>query len=261
MSEPFYWRDKLSKRRQRLFNRSEQATRSYNVNGNLKENIVDINNYRKQTKKRVELLPKNLAQEKYIDVLEDQNINIVFACGYAGSGKTYLATLYAIQCLKTGVCEKIVITRPNVAVDDRDIGALPGDILKKMAPWTRPVLDVLEEYFTVKEIAAMIEDNIIELVPLAYIRGRTFKNSIVILDEAQNTTKSSMLSALTRIGEGSKLIITGDTRQSDRGKANGLTDFLDRFISSKRIAVCYFDKNSVERHPVIGEILNLYGEE
>lgn len=251
----------MSKRRQRLFNRSEQTTRSYNVNGNLKENIVDINNYRKQPKKRVELLPKNLAQEKYIDALENQNINIVFACGYAGSGKTYLATLYAIQCLKSGTCEKIIITRPNVAVDDIDIGALPGDILKKMAPWTRPVLDVLEEYFTVKEIAAMIEDNIIELVPLAYIRGRTFKNAIIILDEAQNTTASSMLSALTRIGEGSKMIITGDTRQSDRGKTNGLTDFLTRFISSQRICVCHFDKTSVERHPVIGEILNLYGEE
>jgi phosphate starvation-inducible protein PhoH len=174
---------------------------------------------------------------------------------------TYLATLYAIQCLKEGTCDKIVITRPNVAVDDRDIGALPGDILKKMAPWTRPVLDVLEEYFSVKEITAMIEENIIELCPLAYIRGRTFKNSIILLDEAQNTTKSSMLSALTRIGEGSKMVVTGDTRQSDRGHDNGLTDFLGRFEKSKHIAVCHFDKKSVERHPIIGEILHLYGEE
>lgn len=249
----------LSKRRQRLYNRNHE--RNYTVNGNVKENIVDINSFRKQIKKRVELIPKNIAQERYLKCLEDPKINIVFACGYAGSGKTWLATLYAIQCLKEGICDKIVITRPNVAVDDRDIGALPGDILKKMSPWTRPVLDILEEYFTVKEIAAMIEDNIIELVPLAYIRGRTFKNSIIILDEAQNTTKSSMLSALTRIGENSKMIITGDTRQSDRGKINGLSDFIERFINSDRIAVCYFDKKSVERHPVIGEILKLYGEE
>ena len=251
----------MSRRGKRPFNRADSVTRGYNTNGNLKENIVDINSYRKAIKKKVELIPKNVAQERYIDALEDQNIDIVFACGYAGSGKTYLATLYAVQCLKDGTCDKIVITRPNIAVDDKDIGFLPGDILKKMAPWTRPVMDVLEEYFTVKEITAMIEENVIELVPLAHIRGRTFKNSIVILDEAQNTTSSSMLSALTRIGQGSKMIITGDTRQSDRGKSNGLQDFLDRFSSSKKIAVCHFDKKSVERHPVIGEILRLYGEE
>lgn len=251
----------MSRRGKRPFNRAENVTRGYNTHGNLKENIVDINNYRKPIKKKVELIPKNVAQERYIDALEDQNIDIVFACGYAGSGKTYLATLYAVQCLKQGTCEKIVITRPNIAVDDKDIGFLPGDILKKMAPWTRPVMDVLEEYFTVKEITAMIEENVIELVPLAHIRGRTFKNSVVILDEAQNTTASSMLSALTRIGQGSKMIITGDTRQSDRGRSNGLQDFLDRFRSSNKIAVCHFDKKSVERHPVIGEILKLYGEE
>lgn len=249
--------DHLSKRRQRPFNKDNTVSRT----ASHKENIIDINKYRSPPKKKVELLPKNIAQEKYIDILQNPDINIVFACGYAGSGKTYLATLYAIQCLKNGLVNKIVISRPNVAVDDRDIGALPGDIMKKMAPWTRPVLDVLEEYFTVREITNMIEDNVIELVPLAYIRGRTFKNSIVILDEAQNTTKSSMLSALTRIGEGSKLVITGDTRQSDRGKVNGLTDFLDRFIQSDKIAVCHFDKKSVERHPVITEILHLYGEE
>lgn len=248
----------MSKRRHRPYSKDNTVSRN---NYNNKENIIDINKYRSAPKKRVDLLPKNVAQEKYLDALQNPDINIVFACGYAGSGKTYLATLYAIHCLKNQLIEKIVITRPNVAVDDRDIGALPGDLLKKMAPWTRPVLDVLEEYFTVREITNMIENNIIELVPLAYIRGRTFKNSIVILDEAQNTTKSSMLSALTRIGENSKMIITGDTRQSDRGKVNGLTDFLDRFIQSEKIAVCTFDKKSIERHPVISEILNLYGEE
>ena len=248
-------------RRIRGSSRAEHKTRGYNTHGNLKENIVDINSFRKATKQKVVLLPKNLAQERYIDALEDNNTNIVFACGYAGSGKTYLATLYAIRCLKEGTCDKIVITRPNIAVDDKDIGFLPGDIMKKMAPWTRPVLDVLEEYYSVKEIAHMIEENIIELVPLAHIRGRTFKNSIVILDEAQNTTKSSMLSALTRIGENSKMIITGDTKQSDRGQSNGLSDFLDRFDGCKGIRVCHFDRNSVERHPIIGTILRLYGEE
>ena len=250
----------LSRRFKRSY-RAENANRNHGNNGNLKENIVDINNYRKPTKQKVTLLPKNLAQETYIDALENSNINIVFACGYAGSGKTYLATLYAIKSLMEGKCDKIVITRPNIAVDDKDIGFLPGDIMKKMAPWTRPVLDVLEEYYSVKEITYMIEENIIELVPLAFIRGRTFKNAIVIVDEAQNTTKSSMLSALTRIGEGSKMIITGDIKQSDRGASNGLSDFLERFNNSKHIKVCHFDKKSIERHPVIGEILRIYGEE
>lgn len=247
----------LSKRNHRSFNRAD-TSKNFN---NHKNNIIDINSYRKPIKQNVVLLPKNKAQEHYIDSLENQEKHIVFAHGYAGTGKTYLATLYAIQCLKQNLVDKIVITRPNVAVDDRDIGFLPGDILKKMSPWTKPILDVFEEYYSVKEIAQMIEENIIELVPMAYIRGRTFKNSIILLDEAQNTTPSSMLSALTRIGENSKMIITGDTKQSDRGKINGLSDFLQRFTENPRIAVCYFDKKSIERHPVITDILKLYGEE
>jgi phosphate starvation-inducible PhoH-like protein len=248
----------LSKRNHRFHSKADS---NFKNNHNFKENIVDINSYRKPIKQNVVLLPKNKAQEKYIDSLEDPNIYIVFGHGYAGSGKTYLATLYAIQCLKQQVVNKIVITRPNVAVDDRDIGYLPGDILKKMSPWTKPILDVFEEYYSTKEITQMIEENIIELVPMAYLRGRTFKNSIILLDEAQNTTPSSMLSALTRIGENSKLIITGDTKQSDRGKINGLSDFLHRFSNNPHISVCYFDKQSIERHPVITDILKMYNEE
>lgn len=249
----------MSRRLKKSNARIQQDERNfYNKNNN---NVVNLNQYRRPLKQKVVLLPKNLAQETYIEALEDPSINIVFAVGYAGTGKTYLATLYAIQQLKAGLVDKVVITRPNVAVDDRDIGYLPGDIMKKMAPWTKPVLDVFEEYYSVKDIAEMIEDGIIELVPIAYIRGRTFKNSVVLLDEAQNTTKNSMISALTRIGENTKIIVTGDTRQTDRGKSNGLTDFLDRFSGSKHISVCMFGQESVERHPLIGEILKMYGEE
>lgn len=253
----------MSRRMKRPNARTVNDERSYrhnNSNAQLKDNVVQLNNYRKPTKK-IHLLPKNLSQETYIDALEDPNFNIVFAIGYAGTGKTYLATLFAIQQLKTGQCDKIVITRPNIAVDDKDIGFLPGNIMQKMAPWTKPVLDVFEEYFSIKEITAMIEENVIELVPLAFIRGRTFKNAVVILDEAQNTTRNSMLSALTRIGENSKIVVTGDTKQSDRGINNGLTDFLERFESSNHIKVCRFGQKDVERHPVIGEILRIYGEE
>lgn len=249
----------MSKRNHRSHYRADNTVRNFNNNN--KTNIVDINSYRKPIKQNVVLLPKNKAQEKYIEALENPSINIVFGHGYAGSGKTYLATLYAIQSLKQNTISKVVITRPNVAVDDRDIGFLPGDILKKMSPWTKPILDVFEEYYSVKEIAQMIEENIIELVPMAYLRGRTFKNSIILLDEAQNTTASSMLSALTRIGENSKMIVTGDTKQSDRGKINGLSDFLKRFTENPHIAVCHFDKKSIERHPIIMDILKMYGEE
>lgn len=250
----------LSRRHNRSYNRTD-IVHKQNNNIHQKENIVDINSYRKPIKKNVVLLPKNKLQEKYIEALENPNVHIVFGHGYAGSGKTYLATLYAIQSLKNRTIDKVVITRPNIAVDDKDIGYLPGDILKKMSPWTKPVLDVFEEYFTTKEITNMIEENVIELVPMAYLRGRTFKNSIVLLDEAQNTTPSSMLSALTRIGENSKMIVTGDTKQSDRGKINGLSDFLQRYTENNHIAVCYFDKKSIERHPIITDILKLYGEE
>lgn len=253
--------DQLTKR-----TRQQRSVRASNDRFNYStanDNVVSLDQYQKQVKRNVTLLPKNLAQEKYVLALENPNVNIVFAVGYAGTGKTYLATLYAIQQLKLGNCDKIVVTRPNIAVDDKDIGFLPGDIMKKMAPWTKPVLDVFEEYYSVKDIAHMIEENVIELVPMAYLRGRTFKNAIVLLDEAQNTTRNSMLSALTRIGENTKMVITGDIKQSDRGYDNGLTDFLARFENgaSKHIAVCKFDKNSVERHPIITEILKMYGEE
>ena len=252
----------MSRRNNRSYNRTDNNITNKTNNTHHKTNIVDINSYRKPIKKDVVLLPKNKLQEKYIDALENPEIHIVFGHGYAGSGKTYLATLYAIQCLKNGTIDKVVVTRPNIAVDDKDIGYLPGDILKKMSPWTKPVLDVFEEYYTTKELTSMIEENVIELVPMAYLRGRTFKNSIILLDEAQNTTQSSMLSALTRIGENSKMIVTGDTKQSDRGKINGLSDFLKRFTDQhNHIAVCYFDRKSIERHPIITDILKLYGEE
>lgn len=236
-------------------------TNDRNFFTSINDNVVKLENYQKHLKRNVTLLPKNVAQETYLEALENPNIDIVFAVGYAGSGKTYMATLYAIQQLKAGNIDKVIISRPNIAVDDKDIGFLPGDIYKKMAPWTKPVLDVFEEYYSVKEITHMIEENIIELIPMAYLRGRTFKNAVVIIDEAQNTTRNSMLSALTRIGEGTKMIVTGDTKQSDRGQSNGLTDFLARFNKSKKISVCHFDYDSIERHPIISEILKLYGEE
>jgi phosphate starvation-inducible PhoH-like protein len=221
-------------------------------------NVIELNFPTKPKKQRVEIVPRNLAQENLVASLEDPSKYVTFAVGPAGTGKTLLATLHAIKCYKAGLVEKIVITRPNVAVDDKDIGYLPGDILKKMTPWMLPVLDVFADYFTQPEIQGMLEENIIEMVPIAFIRGRTFKNSYILVDEAQGTTPNSLLSILTRIGEGSTMVVTGDLAQSDRGKDNGLADFLNRFESSKHIDVIKFARQDVERHPVVKELLGIY---
>lgn len=221
-------------------------------------NVIELNFPQKPKKQRIDIVPRNLNQEDMIASLEDPNKNIVFAVGPAGCGKTLLATLHAIKSFKAGLVEKIVITRPNVAVDDKDIGYLPGDVMKKMMPWMMPIMDVFAEYFNQNEITAMLEENIIEMVPIAFIRGRTFKNAYILVDEAQGTTASSMLSILTRIGEGSKMVVTGDLAQSDRGKDNGLADFLQRFESSNHIDVIQFARQDVERHPVVKELLGIY---
>jgi phosphate starvation-inducible PhoH-like protein len=222
-------------------------------------NVIEGNFPFKPKKKKIEIIPRNLNQEDLIASLEDENKHIVFAVGPAGCGKTLLATLHAIKCLKEGLIEKIVITRPNVAVDDKDIGFLPGGIFEKMAPWIKPFTDIMLEYYSKKEIETMIHEEIIDIVPIAFMRGRTLKNSFIIFDEAQNSTPTSMLSVLTRIGEGSRMVVTGDVRQGDRGYSNGLSDFILRFATgSHHIELIQFTAKDVERHAVIREVLELY---
>jgi len=219
-------------------------------------NIYQLN---KKKPTKVNIIPRNKHQEDYLVSLIDPKIDIVFAIGPAGCGKTIMATQKAIKDFQEGRIEKIVITRPNVAVDDRDIGYLPGDILKKMTPWLKPILDVFEEYYSPKEILALMEENIIEACPIAFLRGRTFKNSIVLVDEAQGTTPNSMMAILTRIGEGSKMIVTGDLDQTDHHGPNGLSDFIGRFNNnSNRISVIRFNDKDVERHPVVKDVLRIY---
>jgi phosphate starvation-inducible PhoH-like protein len=226
-------------------------------------NVVDFDEASKTRRKRVELVPRNLAQEEYIDALNDQSRAIVFAMGPAGCGKTLLATLYAIKCLQEGSAEKVVITRPAVSVDEQH-GFLPGTLIDKMAPWVIPIMDVFKEYYSPKQLLQMLEEEIIEIAPLAYMRGRTMKNCIVIADEMQNSTISQTKMVLTRIGDNCRMIVTGDLRQHDRGyETNGLGDFTDRLArsGSRKISVCTFGAQDVERHPVIEEILALYGDE
>lgn len=209
----------------------------------------------------VEITPRNFNQDDLLGYLEDRNVNIVFAVGPAGTGKTLLSTLVGIRELKANRINKFVLTRPAVSADEEH-GFLPGTLQEKMAPWVRPILDVFGEYYTTDQIEYMLQDNKIEIAPLAYMRGRNFKNSYILADESQLCTPNQMKMLLTRIGEGSKLVITGDLEQADRGHDNGLKDFLDRIEKHKssRIKMVRFDEKDIERHPVVTEVLGIYNK-
>ena len=228
-------------------------------------NTVRFDVYRKQQQHRsIQLIPKSLTQESYIDLLTDPEKLIIFATGPAGTGKTMLAVLAALRALKAGECERIVVTRPAVGVDDEEHGFLPGDLNEKMAPWTRPIFDIIGEYYRQSDIARMLDDNVIEISPLAYMRGRTFKNSWIIADEMQNATPSQMKMLLTRLGEGSKMIVTGDTRQADRHESdNGLLNFqrlVEDYKRCKYVSGVEFVHKDIQRHPAVLEILKIYKE-
>ena len=208
------------------------------------------------------VVPRNITQDNLLASLEHTNTSITFAVGPAGTGKTYIATKKAIQSLSSGMVSKIVITRPAISVDEQH-GFLPGTLQDKMAPWTRPIIDIFEEHFTTSHIENMIDANIIEIAPLAYMRGRTFKNSFIIADEMQNATIEQMKMLLTRIGVGSKMVITGDLRQHDRGFGdNGLKDFLERLQDKdyEFIRTVEFTSKDIERHPAVAEILGVYDD-
>ena len=214
-------------------------------------------------KSSVDLIPKTVNQEHYILALLNTDTDIVISTGPAGTGKTYLAVLAAIKALRTRQIERIVLTRPAVGVDDEKHGFLPGDLNAKMEPWTRPLLDVLREFYSVKEIEYMLGEQIIEIAPLAFMRGRTFKNSWIILDEAQNATPNQLKMLLTRIGAGSKIVITGDVEQTDRRKAdNGLMDIEQRVLKFPipNLELCKFTLVDVQRHRLIEHIIKMYDQ-
>lgn len=224
--------------------------------------VIGINDYGQPRSKAVVLLPKTVKQEEYIVNLTDNTKKIVFATGPAGTGKTMLAVLAAIKTLREGGIKRVIITRPAVGVDDEQHGFLPGDLNSKMAPWVRPIIDVFNEYYHPRDVVRMLDEQIIEISPLAYMRGRNFKNSFIIFDEAQNATVNQMKMVLTRLAEGSRMIVTGDLNQVDRKftNDNGLKDFLARLQFSNTIASVDFGRRDVQRHPVVAEVLKLYGE-
>jgi phosphate starvation-inducible PhoH-like protein len=172
-------------------------------------------------------VPKTENQRSYVDYLKDSSVSIVLGVGPAGTGKTLFACVQAMEDLKSGAVSKIILTRPMVSVEE-DLGFLPGSVMQKMDPWIRPIFDIFLEHFSKKELDAMVHSGVIEISPLAYMRGRTFKRSFIIADEMQNSTPNQMLMMVTRIGEGSKLVITGDLKQSDRIVENGLLDFMKK---------------------------------
>lgn len=240
---------------------AKKARRPSNTN-NVTSNVVKINNFLPKKNRTVDILPRNRSQETYALMLLDPGKDIVFGIGPAGTGKTMLACQVGVKLFLEGKIDRIVVTRPAVSADE-DLGFLPGTLEEKMAPWTRPIFDVFREYFYANEIEGMIQEGVIEISPLAYMRGRTFKDAFIIADEMQNATPNQMKMLLTRIGKGSKMVVTGDLAQADRLKDNGLIDFVNhlRDFESQRIDVVNFSQRDIERHEAVKEVFQVYGDE
>lgn len=200
---------------------------------------------------------KNLGQKRYVDSVKKHDI--VFGIGPAGTGKTFLAVVMAIAALKKGEVQKIILTRPAVEAGE-NLGFLPGDLKEKVDPYLRPVYDALYQIFGVDHTNRLMERGIIEIAPLAYMRGRTLDDAFVILDEAQNTTVMQMKMFLTRLGFSSKMIVNGDTSQIDlpKGTLSGLVHAERTLRDIKKIDFVNFEASDVVRHPVVAEIIRAY---
>ena len=238
-----------------------RAVKAQNKRMYLEENTISFTQAPKAAPRRIDLIPRTRNQEKLVLALQDPDQHIVVTVGPAGTGKTYLAMLAAVKALKQGDCDRIVLTRPAVGVEGEQHGFLPGNLVAKMEPWTRPLLDVMREYYRAQDIVALIEDQVVEIAPLAFMRGRTFKNSWIIADEMQNATPAQVKMLMTRIGTNSKIVITGDVEQADRHSGdNGLLDLCERLqsIPTEGIAVCALEARDVQRHRIIGSVLKLY---
>jgi phosphate starvation-inducible PhoH-like protein len=209
----------------------------------------------------------NPKQIKLRTLINDNNLSIVIADGFAGSGKTMISCLTSIEKLKQSTIDKIVITRPAVT-NEENLGFLPGNIEDKLYPFVMPIYDYFLEYYTQEQLNNLILNRKIEISPLAYMRGRTFKNSIIIADEMQNATPAQMKMILTRIGIGSKLIITGDTKQSDLKSTNGLEDLLallknkysneEHMMYQDGFGYIHLDSSCIQRHEIIEKVIELY---
>jgi len=200
-------------------------------------------------------------QIRYMKQLQNPSKSIFFVSGPAGTGKTALACRHAARLLKKKKIDKIIITKPAVSVDEEH-GFLPGDIKKKMAPWLLPITDALEENMEKTQVEALIRKDVIEIAPIAYMRGRTFKNSFILGDEMQNSTPSQIKMVMTRLGENSQMVITGDVSQHDRKlEENGMADFLYRIRDAEDLQYIdhiVLENKDIMRHPAVAEVLGFY---
>ncbi|HFU7529400.1 PhoH family protein [Streptococcus agalactiae] len=202
---------------------------------------------------------KTLGQKIYVDSVK--NHDVVFGIGPAGTGKTFLAVTLAVTALKRGQVKRIILTRPAVEAGE-SLGFLPGDLKEKVDPYLRPVYDVLYQILGKEQTSRLMEREIIEIAPLAYMRGRTLDDAFVILDEAQNTTIMQMKMFLTRLGFNSKMIVNGDVSQIDLPKnvKSGLIDAVEKLRNIKKIDFIHLSAKDVVRHPVVAEIINAYSD-
>ena len=204
--------------------------------------------------------PKSENQKKLVNFLDDDTNKIVISLGPAGTGKTLFSCQKAITELKREEIQKIIITRPVVTVEE-EIGFLPGNIVKKMDPWTKPIFDIFLDYYTKNELDLMLNSGKIEICPLAFMRGRTFKNAFILADEMQNSSPNQMKMLTTRIGMNTRLVITGDLNQTDIIRENGLHDFvskIERYNDTELIKIIKFNNEDVERSDIVKTVLNIY---
>jgi phosphate starvation-inducible PhoH-like protein len=204
--------------------------------------------------------PRTDGQARYVRAMQDNDL--VMCIGPAGSGKTYLAVGMAVTMLRQGAAKRIVLVRPAVEAGER-LGFLPGDIVAKINPYLRPLFDSLNDMMEPEQVKRYMENDIIEIVPLAYMRGRTLNNAVIILDEGQNTTVPQMKMFLTRMGNGSKIIVTGDVTQTDlpRQTRSGLIDAIHRLRDLERIGIVYLTEADIVRHPLVQQIVKAYEDD
>jgi phosphate starvation-inducible PhoH-like protein len=222
-------------------------------NGQIVAGAIDV-----QTARRI--TPRTQGQGRYIQSIRDHDIT--FAVGPAGTGKTYLAVAVAVEALKHHQMRKIVLVRPAVEAGE-SLGFLPGDLHAKINPYLRPLLDALHEMIDYDQMKRYMEQDVIEVIPLAYMRGRTLNESFIILDEAQNTTLAQMKMFLTRMGQGSKIVISGDTTQIDlpRPSASGLIDAVARLRDIPGVNIVQLNKADIVRHRLVQDIVRAYEDE
>ena len=223
-----------------------------------KQQESQVNQYDLKTKKKL-ISPRNYSQKDFIESLI--NYDLTFGVGPAGTGKTYVAIAVAVSMFLKGQVDKVILTRPAVEAGEK-LGFLPGDIKDKIDPYMQPLYDALYDFLPTKQVTKMLEGKIIEIIPLAFMRGRTLSNSFIILDEGQNTTSNQMKMFLTRIGRGSKAAVTGDLTQIDlpKGFESGLNEASKILKKIKEIRFVYFTSKDVVRHNLVQKIVDAYDD-